>query len=409
MTATPAPPTSSTTAAMPPNLKDLRMAPPKRSLIADLCSLEIRGLAAQRRCDETPFAGAELHRPAIRPAPSADDLSVSEGASCGDGVRLAALTSPHCARWRSAWSMSTRASMASAMGVARMPTQGSWRPKVSTVEGLPARSMLALGLRIELVGLMAMLATMSWPVEMPPSMPPELLLAKPSGVSSSPCSVPFWATTPKPAPISTPFTAFDAHQRVGDVGVELVEQRLAQADRHARGLDTDARADRVAGLAQGVHVGLELGDLAGVGGEEGVLADVLPAFERDLELAELRHAAAELGAVGLAQPFAGHGAGADHGRRQAGRGAAAAARVAHAVLAPVGVVGVAGAEGVEDVAVVLAALVGVLDQQADGRAGGDALVDAGQDPAPRRARCAGSRAGWCRGGGGPARAGCRPR
>jgi hypothetical protein len=34
-------------------------------------------------------------------------------------------TSPHCARCRSAWSISTRASMASAMGVARMPTQGS--------------------------------------------------------------------------------------------------------------------------------------------------------------------------------------------------------------------------------------------------------------------------------------------
>ena len=54
--------------------------------------------------------------------------------------------------------------MASAMGVARMPTQGSWRPKVSTVAGLPARSMLALGLRMELVGLIAISATMSWPV-----------------------------------------------------------------------------------------------------------------------------------------------------------------------------------------------------------------------------------------------------
>ncbi len=39
----------------------------------------------------------------------------------------------------------------------------------------------------------------------------------------------------------------------------------------------------------------------------------------------------------------------------------------------------AGAEGVEDVAVVLAALVGVADQQRDRRAGGQALVHAGQD------------------------------
>ncbi len=34
-------------------------------------------------------------------------------------------TSPHCARWRNAWSISTSASMDSAIGVARMPTHGS--------------------------------------------------------------------------------------------------------------------------------------------------------------------------------------------------------------------------------------------------------------------------------------------
>jgi hypothetical protein len=45
----------------------------------------------------------------------------------------------------------------------------------------------------------------------------------------------------------------------------------------------------------------------------------------------------------------------------------------------VGVVGVAGAEGLQDVAVVLAALVGVADQQGDRRAGGPALVHAGED------------------------------
>ena len=47
--------------------------------------------------------------------------------------------------------------MASAIGVARMPTQGSWRPKVSTVAGWPFRSIERRGLRIELVGLIAML------------------------------------------------------------------------------------------------------------------------------------------------------------------------------------------------------------------------------------------------------------
>ena len=46
---------------------------------------------------------------------------------------------------------------------------------------------------------------------------------------------------------------------------------------------------------------------------------------------------------------------------------------------PIGVVGVAGAEGLQDVAVILAALVGVLDQQADGGAGGLALINTRED------------------------------
>ena len=43
-------------------------------------------------------------------------------------------------RWRSQWSIRTRAVIASAMGVARRPTQGSWRPVVATSTGSPARS-----------------------------------------------------------------------------------------------------------------------------------------------------------------------------------------------------------------------------------------------------------------------------
>ena len=80
-----------------------------------------------------------------------------------------------------------------------------------------------------------------------------------------------------------------------------------------------------------------------------------------------------------AQPLLGDGAGGHHRRRQPRRGAAAAARIAQAVLLQVGVVGVAGAEGLRDLAVVLAALVGVADQQADRRAGGLALVHARED------------------------------
>ena len=43
---------------------------------------------------------------------------------------------------------------------------------------------------------------------MPPSVPPEKLLEKPFGVISSLASEPYWLTTSKPDPISTPLTAF---------------------------------------------------------------------------------------------------------------------------------------------------------------------------------------------------------
>lgn len=97
--------------------------------------------------------------------------------------------------------------MASAMGVARMPTQGSWRPKVSTMTGWPSRSIERRGVRMLEVGLMAIDTVRSCPEEIPPKTPPALLPTNPSGVISSPCSVPFCATERKPAPISTPLTA----------------------------------------------------------------------------------------------------------------------------------------------------------------------------------------------------------
>src|SRR5437764_1332394 len=78
----------------------------------------------------------------------------------------------------------------------------------------------------------------------------------------------------------------------------------------------------------------------------------------------------------------GDGAGGHPAGGLARRRAAAAAIVADAVLGPVGVVGVPRAEAVLDLAVILGALVLVLDQQADRRAGGQALEHAGEDLDP---------------------------
>ncbi len=66
-----------------------------------------------------------------------------------------------------------------------------------------------------------------------------------------------------------------------------------------------------------------------------------------------------------------------HGRFTRGR-TATTPRVANTVLLPIAVVGMPRAEGVDDVAVILAALVGIANQQRNRRAGGGAFVDAGE-------------------------------
>ncbi len=69
------------------------------------------------------------------------------------------------------------------------------------------------------------------------------------------------------------FDRVDAHQRVGQFGVEAVEDRLAQARLYTFGHHGDLRADRVLVAAQLVHVGFQFRHLVRVGAEEGVVVD----------------------------------------------------------------------------------------------------------------------------------------
>ncbi len=173
----------------------------------------------------------------------------------------------------------------------------------------------------------------------------------------------------------------DAHHRVGDLGIELVKQRLAEANRHIQRLDPQRSADRVTRLAQRIHRSLQGFDASriGRGGKEGVGADLAPVLDRNRHIADGGHAAAQLGAVLLAQPLTSHRASRHHRSCQPGRRATSTARIAQPVLVPVGVVSMTGAEAACNVAVVLAALIGVADQQGNWRAGGTAFVDAGED------------------------------
>ena len=170
----------------------------------------------------------------------------------------------------------------------------------------------------------------------------------------------------------------DAHQRMRQFGVQAVEDRLAQARRHAFGNHGDLRPDRILVAAQLVHVGLQLRHLVRVGAEEGILLDAVPAPERNLDRPELAHVASHLDAQAR-QVFLGDSPGGHTHGGLARRGTAAAAVVAHAVLVVVGVVGMGRAEQVLDRRVVLGLLVGVADQQADRRAGGLALEHPGKN------------------------------
>ena len=156
----------------------------------------------------------------------------------------------------------------------------------------------------------------------------------------------------------------DAHEGAGELRVELAVDRRAPAGRRALGDDLDHRADRRARPADGVEIVDEAPDRLGVRAEERISAHLVPAPVRpvDLELAELHERAADRDP---GDDLAGDGAGGDPRGGLARRRPPAAAIVADAVFGVVGVVGVAGPVLVPDLAVVLRALVDVLDEHGD--------------------------------------------
>src|SRR6202035_4903818 len=127
------------------------------------------------------------------------------------------------------------------------------------------------------------------------------------------------------------FYGVDAHQRGGQIRIELGVDRRAQARRHAFGDHFDHRADRRAFLADAIEVVLEERGLVLVGTEERISCDLveIPFVAVDLVWAHLHQRAAHFHA---GQYLARDGAGGDAGRGLARRGAAAAAIIAQAVF-----------------------------------------------------------------------------
>src|ERR1019366_6763535 len=172
----------------------------------------------------------------------------------------------------------------------------------------------------------------------------------------------------------------DAHQGAGQIAVELGIDWRAETRRHAFRHDLDHRAAGRAGLTHAVEIRLEKLRLLGVRAEERIIADLVPVPARAVDF--VRTHLDERAAHGQAgHDLARDGAGSDPRRGLARRGAPAAAIIGDAVFDVVGVAGVAGPVFVLDVGIVLRALIDILDQQHDRRAGGDlAAVFAGEHP-----------------------------
>ena len=99
--------------------------------------------------------------------------------------------------------------------------------------GCPALSIERRSRRIVEVGFTAIVTTMSWPVEMPPRMPPALFDRNPCGVISSRVLAASLRDAREARADLHALDGIDAHHRLREIGVEPAVDGLAPADRHA--------------------------------------------------------------------------------------------------------------------------------------------------------------------------------
>ena len=188
-------------------------------------------------------------------------------------------------------------------------------------------------------GLQRDLATMSCPQEMPPRMPPELFERKPCGRDLVAVRGALLLHGREAGADLHALHRVDAHHRVRDVGVEAVEDGLAQPGGSPLATTLMRAPMESPALMQRLHVGLQLRHHAASGQKKG-LVSTCPSRARRRERPELREIAAHRDAEPLAQVFLGDRAGGDPQRGLARRGAAAAAVIAETVFLLVGVIGV---------------------------------------------------------------------
>ena len=98
----------------------------------------------------------------------------------------------------------------------------------------------------------------------------------------------------------------DAHQGMGQVRIQAIKDRLTQAGRHALGDHVNPGADGIAFLAEGVHVGLHLGDLVRIRAEKRVLVHLIPVQFLGPDRPQLRQVTANTDTQSLLEILARH-------------------------------------------------------------------------------------------------------
>ena len=171
----------------------------------------------------------------------------------------------------------------------------------------------------------------------------------------------------------------DTHHRMGDVGVDAIEDGFTQTGRHAACHHGHARANRFTFLAQRIHVLLHLRHHRRVRAKEGIVIDLVPIKIYRLQRAELGQVAAHLDAATAGQVFLGDAA---RGHAHCGftrGGTPATAVIPNTVLLLVGIVGVPRAEKILDVTIILGTLVLVVNDQANRGSRGNTFEGTGKD------------------------------
>src|SRR5262249_46150649 len=156
----------------------------------------------------------------------------------------------------------THATMASPIGTARMPTQGSWRPLVLISVSAPYRSTVRRGVRIDEVGLTAKRQTIGCPVEMPPKNAARMVgkkhwLAVVAHAHFVGILLAAQRRRCKARADLDSFDSIDAHESRGEIAVELAVDRRAETNGHAFRDDLDDGAHGGTALADVVEIGFE--------------------------------------------------------------------------------------------------------------------------------------------------------